>query len=228
MKEAAKLLVIEDEKAIRNLLSVTLVTNGYRVLDAASGKEGLSIAASHCPQLVLLDLGLPDIDGLEVLRDLRTWSMVPVVVLSAREHESVKVEALDLGADDYVTKPFSNVELLARIRTALRRPSFAHTGRETLQIKGLEVRGDRHIVLVDGREIHLTPIEHRIVYLLACNAGCVLTYERMLKTLWGPHSDDPQILRVNMANIRRKIEKNPADPRYIVTEIGIGYRMLDT
>lgn len=228
MMETAVILVIEDEKAITNFLSVTLTTNGYRVVEAASGREGLSMASSHCPQLILLDLGLPDMDGLEVLASLRTWCMAPVIILSAQGHEHTKVEGLDLGADDYITKPFSNAELLARIRTALRRPvSVPMAEQGTIRINGLEINTERHQISVDGKAVHLTPIEYRIVYLLACNAGRVLTHERMLKTLWGPHSDDPQILRVNMANIRRKIEINPADPKYIVTEIGIGYRMLE-
>lgn len=223
------LLVVEDEKAIRNALSIVLSSGGYRVLEAATGRDALVMISSHCPRLILLDLGLPDMDGLEVLDALRSWTFLPVIVLSARDQEASKVEALDRGADDYVTKPFSNAELLARVRTALRRPAAGtvQTTMEILRIGGLTMDLKRHAVMVDGQDVHLTPIEYRIVYLLACNAGRVLTHDRMLKALWGPYSTDPQILRVNMANIRRKIEKNPADPQYILTEIGIGYRMAE-
>ena len=223
------LLVVEDEKAIRNALSIVLASGGYRVLEATTGKEALSMASSHCPRLIVLDMGLPDMDGLEVLDALRAWTLLPVIVLSARDQEASKVEALDRGADDYITKPFSNAELLARVRTALRRPTAEalRMTMDSLQIGGLTMDLKRHTVTVDGQDVHLTPIEYRIVYLLACNAGRVLTHDRLLNALWGPHSTDPQILRVNMANIRRKIEKNPADPQYILTEIGIGYRMAE-
>ncbi len=199
------------------------------MLEAATGQDALIMAASHCPRLILLDLGLPDMDGLEVLDALRSWSFLPVIVISDRDQEASKVEALDRGADDYITKPFSNAELLARVRAALRRPAFGagQTNMEILRIGGLTMDLKRYAVMVDGQDVHLTPVEYRIVYLLACNAGRVLTHDRMLRALWGPHISDPQILRVNMANIRRKIERNPAAPQYILTEVGVGYRMAE-
>lgn len=229
MKTGGTVLIVEDDRAICNFLAVILESNGYKALVAETGKAALSMASSHCPQLMLLDLGLPDMDGLDVLEAVRAWTSMPVIVVSAQGHEAQKVAALDKGADDYVTKPFGNAELLARIRSVLRRPTLIQMEMSTgiVRVGGLSVDAQRHAVTVDGREVHLTPIEYRIVHMLASGAGRVFTHERMLKALWGPHCDDPQILRVNMANIRRKIEKNPADPQYILTEIGVGYRMVD-
>lgn len=229
MKKNNTVLIVEDDKSICNFLAVILESNGYRPLVAETGKAALSMAASYCPQLMLLDLGLPDMDGLDVLDTVRQWTYMPVIIVSAQGQEVQKVAALDKGADDYVTKPFSNAELLARMRSVLRRPALVQMEMSTgiIHVGNLSVDTQCHIVTVDGREVHLTPIEYRIVHMLASGAGRVFTHERMLKALWGPHSDDPQILRVNMANIRRKIEKNPADPQYILTEIGVGYRMMD-
>lgn len=229
MNKTATILLVEDEKAIANFLTVMLQAHDYHVLEADTGAQAIALAAAHSPQLILLDLGLPDMDGLAVLDEIRAWSLAPVIVVSARDQESIQVEALDRGADDYITKPFRNAELMARIRTALRRPAFAHVeaSQGQLRVGGLIIDAQAHTIYVDGREVHLTPVEHRIVWLLACNAGRVFTHERMLKTLWGPHYDNPQILRVNMANIRRKIEHNPADPVYILTEVGVGYRMAE-
>ncbi len=229
-----KILIIEDEQNISNFISTVLSTNHYDALVASSGAEALSMISSHCPDLIILDLGLPDMDGLKVLQQVRSWSSLPIVVVSARTHERDKVLALDLGADDYIEKPFGTSELLARIRTAIR-----HT-RTTLQNGGIALSGkfsvggltidyDKHHVLVDGQDVHLTLNEFKIVALLGKHAGKVLTYDYLIREIWGPKAKtDNQILRVNMANIRRKIEKNPADPHYIFTEIGVGYRMLDS
>ena len=189
--------------------------------------------SSYCPDVVILDLGLPDMDGLEILRELRTWSSLPVVVVSARTHERDKVEALDLGADDYLTKPFGTDELLARVRTAIRHTRTTSENSEiarqgTYTVGDLVIDYNKHQVLLGGENVHLTVNEFRIVALLGKFSGKVLTYAYIMKELWGPRADsDNQILRVNMANIRRKIEKNPAEPQYIFTEAGVGYRMAE-
>ena len=228
-----KILVVEDEKNISGLIRAILTSNGYDVVTAASGAEAFSMISSHCPDLVVLDLGLPDMDGVELIRSVRSWTSLPIIVVSARSYERDKVQTLDLGADDYVTKPFSAAELLARIRVALRHtrtglsdPSIANTGKFTAG--DLTIDYDKHQVLIAGENCHLTQNEFRIVALLGKCAGKVLTYDFILKELWGPQSKGGnQILRVNMANIRRKIEKNPAEPQYIYTEVGVGYRMIE-
>lgn len=227
MTNKISILIVEDEKNISNFICTTLKNNDYRVIQCKTGNEAVTVATSHCPDLILLDLGLPDIDGIEVLKNIRSWSTIPIIVISARTLEHEKVEALDLGADDYITKPFGTSELLARIRTALR-----HTTKDVpnhlFKNKGLVIDFDRRLVSVDGKPIHLTQIEFKLVSLLAQNAGKVLTYDNMITTIWGPYADkNNQILRVNMANIRRKIEQNPGDPKYIFTEVGVGYRMLE-
>ncbi|MCD8363920.1 MAG: response regulator transcription factor [Lachnospiraceae bacterium] len=232
MSPTAKILIIEDEKNIRSFIISVLETQGYQVVPAATGREGLSLAASLCPDLILLDLGLPDMDGNEVIQKLREWSVVPLLVISARTEEDDKVQALDLGADDYITKPFGNSELLARIRTALRhgsqRQADTAAGPGPYRCGGLCIDFEKRLVTRDGLEIHLTQNEYKIVALLARNAGRVLTYDRLIEHIWGPYSEnDNTILRVNMANIRRKLEPNPAEPVYIFTEIGIGYRMAE-
>ena len=228
-----KILVVEDEKSIAHFISTVLNNNGYEAMQAVSGTEALSMISSHCPDLIILDLGLPDMDGLEILRQLRNWSSLPVVVVSARSHEKDKVEALDLGADDYLTKPFGTDELLARVRTAIRHTRTASGNGEIAQ-KGTYTVGDltidynKHQALVRGENVRLTLSEFRIVALLGKHAGKVLTYDYIIKELWGPRaSGDNQILRVNMANIRRKIEKNPAEPEYLFTEVGVGYRLAE-
>lgn len=224
-------LIIEDEDNIGNFICSILEVNNYKTILCSTGKEAISLAQSHCPDLILLDLGLPDIDGIDVLTSLRKWSSVPIIVISARHQETEKVFALDSGADDYITKPFGTKELLARIRTALRHKATANLSSPTAkyQAKELFIDFDKRFISLEGNEIKLTPIEYKLVSLLAQNSGKVLTYEFILKTLWGPYVDmDNQILRVNMANIRRKIEKNPAMPTYIFTEVGIGYRMLES
>ncbi len=228
-----KILVVEDEKSIAHFISSVLSANGYEAMQARSGSEALSMISSHCPDLIILDLGLPDMDGLEILRQLRSWSSLPVVVVSARSHEKDKVTALDLGADDYLTKPFGTDELLARVRTAIRHTRTA-SGNDEIAQKGTYTVGEltidynKHQVLKNGRNVRLTLSEFRIVALLGKYAGKVLTYDFIMKELWGPRAGgDNQILRVNMANIRRKIEKNPAEPEYLFTEVGVGYRLAE-
>lgn len=233
MKIKDRVLVIEDERSIETFIVTLLEANGYDVIVAHSGQEALSLATSHCPDLLLLDLGLPDIDGMEVLRSVRTWSYMPVVVVSARTQEQDKVAALDAGADDYITKPFGASELLARIRAAIRHTrtassnaQLAHSGVYT--VGGLTIDYNKRRVYVDGRDANLTQNEFRLVALLGRSAGRVITYDTIIQELWGPNvKNDNQILRVNMANIRRKIERNPADPQYIFTEARVGYRMAE-
>ena len=233
MKIRDKILVIEDEQNISHFISAILNSNGYDAIVAYSGSSALSMISSHCPDLIVLDLGLPDMDGLEILRSVRVWSSLPIVVVSARTHENDKVEALDAGADDYIAKPFGTEELLARIRAAIRHTrtssdnaAIAQTGRFTAG--KLTVDYDRHTVLIGGEDAHLTLNEYRIVSLLALHAGKVLTYDFIIRELWGPNARcSNQILRVNMANIRRKLEKNPAEPQYIFTKVGVGYRMVE-
>lgn len=232
MKDSkATILVVEDERAIENLLEAILTSQDYRTLHASGGEEALSLAASHIPDLMLLDLGLPDMDGLEVLVRLREWTDLPVIVVSARQEEQEKVAALDLGANDYVTKPFGNRELLARIRTSLRQHARLRDSRSRMEnefsVGDFSIQYARRQVSMAGESVHLTPIEYRIVELLTRNAGMVLTHDYMLGEIWGPFASDSQLLRVNMANIRRKLEPDPADPQYIFTEVGVGYRMID-
>ena len=233
MKIREKILVIEDEKTICNFMQAVLSANDYDVLLARTGAMGQSMIASHCPDLIILDLGLPDVDGMEILRKVRSWSKVPIVVVSARTHERDKVEALDAGADDYLTKPFGTAELLARIRAAIRH-TRTPAGSETVANTGIFKAGDltidyaKHRVFVGGQDANLTQNEYKLVALLGLHAGKVLTYDYLIRELWGPSArSDNQILRVNMANIRRKIEQNPAQPMYIFTEVGIGYRMIE-
>ena len=233
MKIKDKVLIVEDEQSISNFMSAILVANGYETMVVRSGEEALTMISSHCPDLIVLDLGLPDMDGMEVLKSVRKWSNLPVVVVSARQHENDKVAALDCGADDYLVKPFGTSELLARIRTAIRHtrtnvPSgqIARTGK--FVAGELTVDYDKHQVLVRGENAKLTVNEYKIVALLGKYAGKVLTYDFIIRELWGPKArTDNQILRVNMANIRRKIEMNPGHPEYIFTEVGVGYRMRE-
>lgn len=232
MDHKISILVIEDDPGIANFIHVVLTANGYHALLAKRGADAMMMISSHCPELILLDLGLPDMDGGEILRAVRGWSSVPVIVVSARTHEQDKVAALDLGADDYVTKPFGSAELLARIRTALRHAESApnlqgstvpyHCGELTVDY-------DKRRITVAGEDAHLTLTEYKIVALLSRYGGRVMTYDQIIKEVWGPNSGgDKQILRVNMAHIRRKIEQNPAEPHYLFTEMGVGYRMAET
>lgn len=231
MTNKQTILIIEDEKHIGNYMETIVISNQYKALRAMNGLQGLSLCTSHHPDLILLDLGLPDMDGMEVLQRIRGFSNIPVIVVSARNQEREKVAVLDGGADDYITKPFGSEELLARIRTALRhsaRVTAIAPQEQKYSREGLEIDFEKRLVTLNGKEIHLTQIEYKLVSLLAKNAGKVLTYDYILKDIWGPYADtDNQILRVNMANIRRKLEKNPAEPFYIFTEIGVGYRMKE-
>jgi two-component system KDP operon response regulator KdpE len=220
-------LVIEDERQIRRFLGPTLASNGYRMLEADTGAEGLTEAAAWQPDIVILDLGLPDMDGLQVLRRLREWSAVPVIVLSARGQEADKVAALDAGADDYVSKPFGPGELLARVRVALRHAaSLREDAAPTFTVGELHLDLARRQVTVGGKEVHLTPIEYRLLTVLARHAGKVLTHRQLLPEVWGPaHTTEAHYLRVYMAQLRRKLEPEPARPRYLLTEPGVGYRL---
>lgn len=225
------IMLVEDEKTICDFLTIQLETNGYKVISVSNGREALGLVPSHCPDLVLLDLGLPDLDGMEVLAAIREWSKLPIIIVSARQNEQNIVSALDHGADDYITKPFNNSILMARIRSALRKGIAVKPDQnrliQTFDLGRLRIDYDRRLVLEDEKEIHLTPVEYKIITILAQNAGRVITYDSLLNELWGPYSGDNRILRVNMANLRRKIELNSADPKYILTEVGVGYRMIE-
>lgn len=230
MSTKANIIIIEDEKNIYSFIERVLEPQNYKVTCAYTGREGLQIITSGHPDVILLDLGLPDMDGLELIEKVRTWSSIPIIVISARTMEKSKVAALDLGADDYLTKPFGTNELLARIRTALRHVQNTSGGikESKYEVGDLSIDFERRLVKVKGQDIHLTQIEYKLVSLLAQNAGKVLTYESIITKIWGPYADsDNQILRVNMAHIRRKLEENPAEPQYIFTEIGVGYRMRE-
>ena len=233
MKIRDKILIIEDDAGISNLIATILNANDYDAMTVRTGSEAVTAITSHCPDVILLDLGLPDMDGSGILKFVREWSACPIIVVSARNHERDKVDALDAGADDYIVKPFGTSELLARIRTAIRHTRTHLLGGELTQsgqfpVMGLVIDYDKHQVLVDGENVRLTQNEYKIVSLLGKYAGKVLTYDFIIRQLWGPNAQaDNQILRVHMANIRRKIEKNPAQPQYIFTEIGVGYRMAD-
>lgn len=231
MSAKLSILIIEDEKNICDFIAAALKNQDYRVFKSYSGMDGLSQITSRCPDILLLDLGLPDMDGTDIIREVRKWSAMPVIVISARTLENEKVLALDLGADDYITKPFGTSELLARIRTAVRHLTRINATNSTSHIfraNGLVIDFDRRRITVHEQEVHLTQVEYKIVSMLANNSGKVITYDALISHVWGPYADDNnRILRVNMANIRRKLERNPAQPEYIFTEIGIGYRMID-
>lgn len=231
MSAKISILVIEDEKNICDFIATILTNQDYKVYKSYSGTDGLSQITSRCPDLLLLDLGLPDSDGMDIIRQVRSWSSMPIIVISARTQEKDKVAALDLGADDYITKPFGTSELLARVRTAVRhlaRMNGAAVSSPTFQAKELVIDFDKRRITVRGQEVHLTQVEYKIVSMLANHSGKVITYDSLIAHVWGPYADgNNRILRVNMANIRRKLERNPAQPEYIFTEIGIGYRMID-
>jgi two-component system KDP operon response regulator KdpE len=221
-------LIVDDEPQMRKFVRITLVANGYGVIEASTAAEGIQRAATHTPDLVLLDLGLPDADGSEVIRRIREWSTVPVIVISARGKEESKVLALDEGADDYVTKPFGAAELMARVRVALRHAArIAGTPESVVEIgKGVRVDLVRRVVEVQGQEVHLTPIEYKLLTLLVKHAGMVLTHRQLLEQVWGPgHAHQMQYLRVYMTQLRHKLEQEPARPKYFVTEPGVGYRL---
>ena len=222
-------VLIEDEAEIRRFLRVTLHAQGYRLFEAISGADGLVEVATRQPDLVIVDLGLPDVDGLEVIRRLREWSSVPVIVLSARGGERDKVTALDAGADDYVEKPFSTDELLARVRVALRHAAGGPRDKDAVfTVGGLIVDQARRVVTIDAHEVHLTPIEYKLLTILVHHAGKVLTHRQLLREVWGPtHVEHPHYLRVYMGQLRHKIEHDSAQPRYLLTEPGVGYRLAD-
>lgn len=226
-----KILVVEDDPAITNLIRTTLDTQEYQYHTAKNGAEALLDAVSYNPDVIILDLGLPDMDGVEIIHKVRGWSMVPIIVVSARSEDQDKVEALDAGADDYLTKPFSIDELLARLRVALRRSRAEEGAAQTQSIiyrnGGIVIDYAAGCVYMEGNEVHLTPIEYKLLCVLAKNTGKVLTHNYILKEVWGSvlASDTPS-LRVFMATLRKKIEKNPSDPKYIQTHIGVGYRMI--
>ena len=228
-----KILVIEDEKSIARFISTILTANGYEAMRAASGAEAMSMISSHCPDLVILDLGLPDRDGLELIRTVRQKYMTPIVVLSARTDEMDKIEALDLGANDYITKPFSTGELLARVRAALRlnRYSAMHGGNAPageFRAQGMRINYDRRKVFVDEQEIKLTQTEYNIVAFLSQHAGRVMTYAAIVKAIWGDTDiGSTKKLQVNMANIRKKLGSRPGSNTYILNELGVGYRMIE-
>lgn len=227
------IVIVEDEYNISSFVSAVLQANGFDTMVARNGAEAIILITSHCPDLVLLDLGLPDMDGQGIIENVRGWSNVPIIVVSARTRERDKVMALESGADDYITKPFGTSELLARIRTALRHVQLME-GEQAQRQTGvfhtgdLEVDYDKRRVYVNGEDAHLTQNEYKIVALLSKYSGRVLTYDSIIKHIWGPNAKQGnQILRVNMANIRRKIEPSTAEPRYIMTEMGVGYRMAE-
>jgi two-component system, OmpR family, KDP operon response regulator KdpE len=220
------ILIIEDEVQMRRFLRASLSSNGYQVTEAETAEEGLTQAAARNPELILLDLGLPDRDGLVVTQRLREWAKTPIIVISARGREEDKIQALDAGADDYLTKPFGVGELLARIRVALRNVARGELGTSQFSLGELQVDLIRRIVLLKGSEVHLTPIEYKLLATLIQHAGRVITHRQLLKEVWGPgSSEQTQYLRVYMRQLRHKLEQNPSRPRYLTTEPGVGYRL---
>lgn len=223
-------LIVEDDRQIRKFINFSLRSQEYDCIEAVTGKEAMRLITTQNPVAIILDLGLPDMDGVELIKQVREFSDIPIVVVSARDQDNEKVEALDAGADDYLTKPFSIKELLARIRVVLRHS----TGNKkedapvVYRVADLEVDLEKHKVTLEGKDIHFTPMEYNVLVLLIKNSGKVLTHKYILKEVWGTYLDSEiQSMRVFMASIRRKLEKNPAKPRYILTEVGIGYRFAD-
>jgi two-component system KDP operon response regulator KdpE len=226
LENKIRILIIDDEPQMRRMLRIALNAHGYEIREAASGQEGIDRAAVFKTDIVLLDLTLPDMDGLAVIRNLREWTQVPVIVLSVREHEDDKVAALDAGADDYITKPFKMGELLARIRTALRHIAGPQDD-PNLTFGDLAIDFSRRRVTVGGLEVKLTPTEYELLKALATNAGCILTHQQLMRTVWGPlHEEDVGYLRVYIGQLRHKIEADPSRPGHIITEPGVGYRLL--
>ena len=224
---ATRILLIEDDASIRRFVRLALEDEGWQVFEADSAKRGLIEAASRQPDLVILDLGLPDGDGVDLVRELRGWTGIPVLILSARSDEANKVRALDAGADDYLTKPFGVPELLARVRALLRRSQRPADAGPVLRFGDVELDLARRQVQRQGQPVHLTPIEYRLLTYLAANAGRVLTQRQLLAEVWGPnHTEHAHYLRVYMTNLRRKLEADPAQPRYLLTESGVGYRLV--
>jgi len=221
-------LLIEDEPQMRRFLRVTLQSHGYDLIESISGQDGLAQASTRKPDVILLDLGLPDIDGLEVLSKIREWSQTPVIILSAREQEQDKIRALDAGADDYLTKPFGSGELLARIRVALRHIDIQQSGRTepVFVLNTLRVDLSKRQVFIKDTEVHLTPIEYRLLTYLIKNAGKVVTHNQLLKEVWGPaYAGQTHYVRVYMGMLRHKLEEDPSRPRFFINEPGVGYRL---
>ncbi len=220
-----KVLVVDDEDSIRRFLRVALTSQSYTLLESTSGQQALSCVAEHKPDLIILDLGLPDIDGVEVTRLLREWTKIPIIILSVRGSESDKIAALDAGADDYLTKPFSAGELLARLRAALRRAAQT-PGEPVFTIGSLKVDLLRRLVTIEDHEVQLTPNEYDLLKLFVINAGKVLTHRHLLREVWGAeYGDELHMLHVNISNLRRKIERDSSRPQFIITEPGVGYRL---
>ena len=220
-------LVVDDEPDIRRLLRASLTANGYRVVESASGPRAAIDAGSHKPDVAVIDLGLPGMDGVDLIRHIRRWSRMPIIVLSARVQERAKIEALDAGADDYVTKPFAVGELLARVRVAVRHSARSASGDTVVSFNGVVVDLQRRTARRDGEAVHLTATEFRIVTILANHMGLVVTHRQLLREVWGPtHEEDTHYLRVYMKQLREKLERDPARPRHLVTEIGVGYRLV--
>lgn len=224
-----RILLIEDDQQIRRFLRASLGTQGYELLEAESGREGLALAAAQVPEVILLDLGLPDMEGIEVIQQVRSWSQVPIIILSARDQEREKVATLDAGADDYLTKPFGMGELLARIRVALRRSQAGEPTKETVfRLGNITVDLEKRRVFRAGEEVHLTPIEYKLLTTLIKHRGKVVTHRQLLKEVWGPsHVDQHPYLRIFILHLRRKLEDNPARPVYLLTDPGVGYRLRD-
>jgi two-component system KDP operon response regulator KdpE len=225
------ILIVEDDKQIRNFIGYSLDKEGFPYVTASTGQGALGIVVSDQIDIMLLDLGLPDMDGMDVIKKVREWSELPIIVVSARDQDKEKAAALDLGADDYLTKPFSATELLARIRVAsrhLNRQNGPDKPQNHLQAGDLKIDFEKRLVYLENQEVHVTPMEYSLLTLLFKNIGKVLTTKQILKEIWGiGYGNDTQALRALMAGLRRKIEKNPAKPRYIITEIGVGYRLMD-
>jgi two-component system KDP operon response regulator KdpE len=228
MDEKELILLIEDEPQMRRFLRITLQSQGYRLVESETGNDGIRQAATRNPDVVLLDLGLPDLDGLEVTKRLRDWTQTPIIVISAREQEQDKIRALDAGADDYLTKPFNAGELLARIRVALRHAARGDADQQdpVFTIENLRVELAKRQVFLGDEEVHLTPIEYKLLSVLIRHAGKVITHNQLLKEVWGPaHVNEVQYLRVYMTQLRHKLEVDPARPRFLMNEPGIGYRL---
>jgi len=225
----ARILIVDDEPAIRRFLRASLAGHGYRVCEAGTGAEALAAVASEPPDLMILDIGLPDMLGVDVVRQVREWNRAPILMLSVRDSERDKVAALDAGADDYLTKPFGMEELLARVRAALRRSEATAEGQPIFSAEGLTVDLGARTVTLDGDDLALTPREYDLLRFLVQHAGRVLTHRQLLSRVWGPeYGDETHLLRVNVSNLRRKIERDPGRPRLLLTEAGVGYRLRGT
>lgn len=227
LENKTKILIVDDERPIRRFLKTTLIAHGFDVVEAFSGRDALNLTSEKKPDIVILDLGLPDMDGTDVIRSLREWTKVPIIILSVRDMENEKIAAFDIGADDYLTKPFGVGELIARIRVALRH-SITKNESPVFQVGLLKVDLEKHLISLDNKDISLTPTEYSILAYLVRNAGKVITHRQLLREVWGEaYEDEMHILRVNISNLRRKLETDATQPYYIRTESGVGYRMRD-